>query len=315
MSSGRPAAPRVSVVLPTRNRSSMLRQAIASALAQGSVETEVIVIDEGSSDDTPEQLQRLGDEPLSVIRHDPPKGVCAARNAGIVRARGEWLAFLDDDDIWAPAKLATLLSRAEGGHGFAYSSGLEVDERISVIRVRRAPDPQGLPRRLFASNAIGTPSGVILRADLLDRIGGFDERLSALADWDLWIRAAAEATAAACGEALVAYRHHPENMMLKDPAAIGAEFELLRAKHGADAERAGIDFGAPWLVSWRAARDLAAGRRLGAARGYLHRAATARSPRYVARAIGALGGDAVQRLGRAAVARTTPRPDWLDRYA
>jgi glycosyltransferase involved in cell wall biosynthesis len=316
MSERRLAAPEVSVVLPTRNRSEMLGQALRSALSQEGVDLEVIVIDEGSSDDTPAQLERIDDDRLTVIRHDPPKGVAGARNAAIGRGRGEWVAFLDDDDIWAPAKLRTLLSRAaEGWHSLSYSSGLEVDEGVSVIRVRRAPDPAGLGRRLFASNVIGTPSGVILRADLLERIGGFDEGLSALADWDLWIRAAAAGVAGASREPLVAYRHHAENMMLKDPARITAEFELMRTKHGEEASAAGIEFGAAWLVSWNAARELAAGRRLGAARGYLRRATGTRSPRYLARAIGALGGDAAQRLGRAAVARATPRPDWLDRYA
>src|SRR6266487_2827744 len=114
-------ASQVSVVLPTRNRSSMLMQALSSALGQEDVRVEVIVIDEGSSDDTPERLERIEDERLSVLRHDPAKGVAPARNAAIARANGEWIAFLDDDDLWAPQNLRTQLAAAgQGGHSLSY---------------------------------------------------------------------------------------------------------------------------------------------------------------------------------------------------
>ena len=111
-------APQVSVAMPTRNRWPMLEQALRSALGQEAVELEVIVVDEASSDGTPERLDRIGDERVSFLRHDTPRGPAAARNAAIERARGEWIAFLDDDDLWAPGKLRTQLARAAaGGHG------------------------------------------------------------------------------------------------------------------------------------------------------------------------------------------------------
>src|SRR4051794_37222555 len=94
-------APQVSVILPTHNRSSMLRQALRSALDQERVDLEVIVVDDGSTDDTQEVLSRTYDERLSVIHNERPVGVARARNAAISRARGEWVAFLDDDDLWA----------------------------------------------------------------------------------------------------------------------------------------------------------------------------------------------------------------------
>jgi glycosyltransferase involved in cell wall biosynthesis len=309
-------APQVSVVLPTRNRASMLMQALSSALSQEGVRLEVVVIDEGSSDDTPERLERIDDERLRVLRHDPAKGVAPARNAAIARARGEWIAFLDDDDLWAPENLRTQLAAAgEGGHALSYCRRLEIDERGSVMNVSHRVRSDDLARRLLANNVIGGPSGVLVRADLLERVGAFDERLSALADWDLWIRAAAGGTAVACPEQLVAYRHHPQNMMTTDAPAIMAEFELLREKHQDAARRAGVEFGVAWLTRWRAARDLAAGRRLSAARGFFRSGVRLRDRRDLARGIGALGGGLFQRVGRSAERRMTARPDWLDRYA
>src|SRR5688572_3616095 len=106
--------PDVSVVIPTRNRWELLSTgALPSALAQEGVEVEVHVIDEGSSDATSQELERLNEPRVHVIRHDRPHGVAQARNAGIAAARGQWVAFLDDDDIWAPQKLRRQIDTAD----------------------------------------------------------------------------------------------------------------------------------------------------------------------------------------------------------
>jgi len=309
-------APQVSVVLPTRNRSSMLMKALRSALDQEEVELEVLVVDEGSSDDTQARLNGVDDQRLTVLRHDSAQGVARARNAAIERALGAWIAFLDDDDLWAPANLRTQLDAAnQRGLSLSYCGRIEIDEHGAVINTASPPDPNDLPRRLLTNNSIGGPTGVVVQAALLQHVGRFDERLSALADWDLWIRAARGGVVGGCPEPLVACRSHPQNMMVAEVDQIEADFELLREKYGKDARQAGIEFGANFLGRWTAARELASGRRLKAARGYLGVAAKDRSPRDVARALGALGGDLFRRLGRYAEARITPRPDWLDRYA
>jgi glycosyltransferase involved in cell wall biosynthesis len=309
-------APQVSVVLPTRNRSAMLKKSLRSALDQDAIGLEVIVIDDGSSDDTAEQLERIEDQRLTVLSNHPAQGVARARNAAIERAHGEWIAFLDDDDLWAPGYLrAQLGTAAEQGFSLCYCGRIEIDESGDVINNAYRPQPRRLARQLLANNAIGGPTGVIARADLLERIGRFDERLSALADWDLWIRAAHGGRAGACAEPLIAHRSHPAGMMATDAAEIMAEFELLREKHADAARAAGMQFGAVWLRRWRAARNLAAGRRLKAGAGFLGSALRQRSGRDLARAAGALGGGRLRRLGRFAEARVTARPEWLDRYA
>src|SRR4029453_7953121 len=99
----------VSVVVPTRNRSALLARTLQSVLRQQDVEFEVIVVDEASTDETPAVLSALGNQRVRVIRHDSPRGLSAARNNGAAGASGEWLAFIDDDDLWAPDRLARQL--------------------------------------------------------------------------------------------------------------------------------------------------------------------------------------------------------------
>jgi glycosyltransferase involved in cell wall biosynthesis len=106
----------VSIVIPTRNRSVLLSKALRSALRQERVEFEIIVVDEASTDDTPALLASIQDPRVRVLRHETARGLSGARNSGAEHARGEWLGFLDDDDLWAPDKLNRQLSagRAAG---------------------------------------------------------------------------------------------------------------------------------------------------------------------------------------------------------
>jgi glycosyltransferase involved in cell wall biosynthesis len=110
--SGGLPVPGVSVVIPTHNRSDLLALTLRSALSQRDVAFEVIVVDDGSADETSEVVAGLGDPRVRLIRHDVSQGVSAARNRGIAEARAEWIAFLDDDDLWAPDKLSFQLTAA-----------------------------------------------------------------------------------------------------------------------------------------------------------------------------------------------------------
>src|SRR5688500_17265462 len=102
----------ISVVVPTRNRSALLSTTLRSVLTQRGVDFEVLVVDEASTDDTLQVVDRFRDPRIRVIRHATAQGVSAARNRGVAEARGVWIAFLDDDDLWAPAKLALQLRAA-----------------------------------------------------------------------------------------------------------------------------------------------------------------------------------------------------------
>src|SRR2546421_10333643 len=106
--------PEISVVIPTRNRRALVSRALTTVLGQRNVDIEVFVVDEGSSDGTAELVRSLADSRVTVVRHETPKGVANARNAGLARARAPWVAFLDDDDVWAPDKLALQRDAATG---------------------------------------------------------------------------------------------------------------------------------------------------------------------------------------------------------
>ena len=125
----------VSVIVPTRNRSSLLAMTLRSVLRQRDVDFEVIVVDEASTDDTAAVIAAFADPRIRVIRHETALGVSAARNHGATEARGHWLAFIDDDDLWAPDKLSRQLRAArEEGRDWVYTGAIVIGARGDVVR-------------------------------------------------------------------------------------------------------------------------------------------------------------------------------------
>lgn len=316
--------PEVTVVIPTRDRwRRMERSALAAALHQGHVDLEVVVVDDGSSEDPPTDAPGLADSRVRVVRHGRPLGVAAARNAGIREARGGWVAFLDDDDLWSPHKLRAQLDAARAaGAGFAYSSAVWVDERLQLVHGHAHPAPQTLESALLRWNVLwGGGSNVLASTDLVRSLGGFDDQLFQLADWDLWIRLAGAAPAAVVEDVQVALVVHQGSMLLVDRRDVFVEFQALVAKHRQAAERAGVELDPGRFARWVAAGQLRAGRRGTAARAYV---TGTLAPGNVLRAAGALlGASAFQKasmlrrgmpFGLAEYERVARRPDWLDLY-
>jgi glycosyltransferase involved in cell wall biosynthesis len=314
----------VTVVIPTRDRWTLLaRSALRAALLQEGMEVETIVVDDGSADEAPAGLPGLDGPRVRVVRHRESHGVAAARNAGIREARGKWVAFLDDDDVWSPTKLREQLAAAAAARaGFVYAGAVWVDERLGLIEGHAPPAPDTLVRELLRWNVLwGGGSNVVARRELLESLGGFDERLHQLADWDLWIRLALTAPCAAVDAVLVALLRHERSMLLVDRRDVFAEFAYLREKHDEPARRAGVRLDAAAFARWVAGGHLRAGRRGAAARAYVRGTA---SPGNVLRAVGALLGPSLlasaSRL-RAVLPGALPegrrvaeRPDWLDLY-
>lgn len=178
-----------SVIIPTRNRATMVHQAVESVLAQKNVALELIVVDDGSQDATPFVLASYADAVIR-LRLDPSQGVSAARNAGILASRGEWIAFLDSDDLWLPGKLRAQLDY------FRQQPHMRIcqTEEIWIHKGRRRnpkkyhAKPSGWCFERLLERCLVSPSAVMLHRTLLDEVGLFDESLPACEDYDLWLR-------------------------------------------------------------------------------------------------------------------------------
>jgi glycosyltransferase involved in cell wall biosynthesis len=179
----------VSVVIPTFNRCGFVCEAVASVCAQRDVQYEIIVVDDGSTDGTVAVLQRQFGERVEVMQ-TANRGVAAARNCGVAASRGEVIAFLDSDDLWLPGKLAAQAAF------FADHSDAEICQTDEIwirngVRVNPCAHHRKPSGDIFEPSlrrCLVSPSTVMLRRDLFDRVGGFDERLRACEDYDLWLR-------------------------------------------------------------------------------------------------------------------------------
>jgi hypothetical protein len=182
--------PLVSVIIPTRNRARLLRRSIASVLGQSWRNLEVIVVDDGSTDDTAAALAACADPRLHVLRREQGSSAAAARNAGIAAARGDYLAFNDDDDIWLPHKLEYqmgALLAAGAGYGLCLCSRVLMQQTHArlVSGAQLAPEldfSRGNGRGGPDYSLIATPSWVV-RREALERAGHFDERLITWEEW------------------------------------------------------------------------------------------------------------------------------------
>ena len=202
--------PRVSVILPTHNRVAFIERSTASVLAQTASDLELIIVDDASTDSTAEVLRRLAAaEPrIRVIHNAQARGGGGARNVGIEAARGQWVAFLDDDDEWLPHKLEHQLAKLAGDPG-AVACGCHFEQHFpsGKTRVFRVPENVTL-QHLWRNNVLGGASVCICSRETLSRIGGFDARLRAAQDYDLWIRLRQQGRIAVCPEPLVKYQEH-----------------------------------------------------------------------------------------------------------
>ena len=208
--------PEVSVVIPTHNRRAMLREALASVAAQRGASFEVIVVDDGSTDGTWEDLSgydlSAGRGDIRAVRTERCGGPAAARNRGIALARCQLIAFLDSDDLWMPEKLArqSAFMRANAGCAISQTDETWLRDDRRVYPGRRHRKRAGDIFIDALRTCLISPSAAMLRREVFDEAGGFDENMAACEDYDLWLRILARHEVGLLDEPLVVRRAgHP----------------------------------------------------------------------------------------------------------
>lgn len=210
---------RVSVVIPTHDRASLVGRALDSVLAQSVPAGEVIVVDDGSSDGTAGVIRRRFPG-VRVVELAERRGVSAARNRGIAESEGEWIAFLDSDDEWRPRKLERQLEAlaAEPAHRLCHTDEIWIRRGNQVLPRRRHRKRGGRILRRCLPRCVISPSSAILHRSLLDEVGTFDEELPACEDYDLWLRICARDPVLFVGEPLVVkYGGHADQLSRRHP--------------------------------------------------------------------------------------------------
>lgn len=220
----------VSVIIPTQSRTTMLRQAVASVLGQTFRDLELIIVPNAATAECEQAAREIAaeDARVRVVSRERP-GLAGARNEGIRAARGKWVGFIDDDDIWLPEKLEKQLARAgESGADLVSCQAVGFNDGgdLAPLRYDR---PDGLPLReaLTIYNWLpGSASGAIVRKSVLTALGGFDERLPASEDWDMWRRIAWQHRLEILNAFLVRYRVH-DSMSQNRRLMVRAELMVL----------------------------------------------------------------------------------------
>jgi hypothetical protein len=220
--------PPVSIVVPTHNYAGYVGQAIRSALQQGYGPVEIVVVDDGSTDDTPAVLREFGSA-IQTVRLEG-RGVSAARNAGLDRTRGDYVVLLDADDLLVPGGVAAQVASFERRSDLDAVIGEWYTCHVpsgTIVRNRSALRGDALAH-LLRRNIAATPSAVMLRRATLVELGGFDTSLGFTADWEMWLRLAKRGGGFARVTAPTAvYRVHQRSMTSRLDGAIADVTALL----------------------------------------------------------------------------------------
>ena len=224
--------PLVSVAIPTCNRAHLVGRAIRAALAQTFEDIEVLVVDDGSTDGTPDVLAGFDDPRVRRVRHQRNHGISRTRNTAIRLARGQWMAFLDDDNEWAPDYLERQLALAATRPDAAvvYCRACVRDARSGAETARPATLWQGKVFGPLLRGWIPLMSGTLIRMSALTAVGGFDERLRATEDRDLWMRLAPSTDFAGMTDVLLIRNVGHGVQLSRDPQLAAGDVAILGQK-------------------------------------------------------------------------------------
>jgi glycosyltransferase involved in cell wall biosynthesis len=204
--SSHPVSPTVSVIIPTFNRWPLLGEAVESVLAQDYVDYELIVVDDGSTDETAGRLNQFGSRLRFFTQAN--RGVSSARNLGARHARGDYLAFLDSDDLWLPQKLAVqiVFMMQNPTVQICQTNEIWIRHGVRVNPKARHQKPSGDIFLPSLELCLVSPSAVMLRRDLFEQLCGFDENFPVCEDYDLWLRIGVDHPVPLIDDALVVKR-------------------------------------------------------------------------------------------------------------
>jgi glycosyltransferase involved in cell wall biosynthesis len=206
--------PNVSVIIPVYNSMAYLPQALESVIQQTYQDFEVLIIDDGSTDQIKSWSQTLSDPRIHFFSQSN-QGISAARNTGLQEAKGRYISFLDADDIWQPKKLIKQLEQLESDPdiGLSYTWAVSIDPKGQILgRIFNGSLKRQAWSQLVVRNAIPSASVAVVRRSCLEKIGGFDTDLSHVNDRDMWLRIAKDYEVACVPEVLVLKRQHAHNV-------------------------------------------------------------------------------------------------------
>ncbi len=211
--------PSVSVVIPTHNRRDTLLRALESVRVQTRPPMEIIVVDDGSTDGTPETVEQKFPEVIVVRQSN--SGVSAARNRGIRESSGQWIAFLDSDDEWKPEKLSKQLAQlaSDGETPLCHTNEIWIRNGRRVNEGKRHAKAGGRIFQRCLPLCVISPSASVIRRSLFDEIGYFDESLPVCEDYDMWLRICARYPVAFVEEPLtIKHGGHKDQLSRSYPA-------------------------------------------------------------------------------------------------
>jgi len=216
----------LSVIIPAYNAENYIKESVDSAITQTYKNIEIIVVNDGSTDSTPNILNQYGKK-IRVI-HQSNRGRSAANNTGILKANGEWIAFLDADDTWLENKVSNQMEACRN-YSISHSDSICVGEKLEkeIIRSTISPLHSGkVLKKLLVENFI-TKSTVMVKREVLQKYGGFDESYECVIDWPLWLKICYDNELGYLSKALVRYRVHPESVSMKCRRTLPAHLRVI----------------------------------------------------------------------------------------
>jgi glycosyltransferase involved in cell wall biosynthesis len=232
--------PIVSVIIPTYNRAPLLERSIQSVLNQTYQDLEIIIVDDASADATREVVGMFKDRRIKYLRHEKNRGEAAARNTGIAHATGKYIASHDSDDEWVPEKLAKQMLVFQGSSeavGVVYTGFWRAEggmrRYFPSSRVKKTDGD--IHEEILKGNFVGTPTTLVKR-ECFEKAGYFDEKLSHLVDWEMWIRISAYYQFRCVNEPLVV-TYDMSDSVSRNQMALVTGHEYILNKHSHEFEK------------------------------------------------------------------------------